>query len=134
MPGVLFHHITPTKDYFHDDISPWIHYIPIDTDLSDLREKFEWAESHPVDARLISERATRFAQYMASPEFLDGMYERYFVNSLRRVVDAYVPLDGSDEELEGRKEEMLRGWTLIGTCEGRNWFMHTDCFYVKDPV
>jgi len=133
MPGVLFHHITPTKDYFHADITPWIHYIPIDTELSDLREKFEWAESHPIEARLISERATSFAQFMASQEFLDGMYERYFANSLRRVVDAYVPSEGSDAEIEGKKQEMLRGWTLIGKCDGRNWFMHSDCSYVKDP-
>ena len=43
IPGLLFHHETPMKDWFFDDLKPWVHYIPIEWDLSDLREKFEWA-------------------------------------------------------------------------------------------
>ena len=31
MPGLLFHHVTPTKDYFHDDLVPWVHYVPLRT-------------------------------------------------------------------------------------------------------
>ena len=25
LPGMLFHHVTPTKDYFHDKLKPWMH-------------------------------------------------------------------------------------------------------------
>lgn len=68
MPGVLFHHETPTKvkkiifilycitlqrfltsqfptkDYIHDRMKAWVHYVPIQEDLSDLYEKYQWAE------------------------------------------------------------------------------------------
>jgi hypothetical protein len=29
MPGLLFHHETSAKDYFHDEIIPWVHYVPV---------------------------------------------------------------------------------------------------------
>jgi hypothetical protein len=29
MPGLLFHHETSAKDYFHDEILPWVHYVPV---------------------------------------------------------------------------------------------------------
>ena len=28
LPGLLFHHVTPTKDYLHDKLKPWEHYVP----------------------------------------------------------------------------------------------------------
>jgi hypothetical protein len=89
LPGVLFHHVTPTKDWFHDLLIPWEHYIPIKTDLSDLREKYEWAESHPEEARRISENGTRFAQWMASVEGFGQLYEAYLAAPLRNVITAY---------------------------------------------
>ncbi len=58
MPGLLFHHVTPTKDYIHDLIQPWVHYVPVRSDLEDLLDKLEWAESHPEEARQIAENGT----------------------------------------------------------------------------
>ena len=29
LPGLLFHHVTPTKDFIHDYLIPWVHYVPI---------------------------------------------------------------------------------------------------------
>ena len=33
---------------------PWIHYIPIKTDLSDFKEKLEWAKSNDKELRRIA--------------------------------------------------------------------------------
>jgi hypothetical protein len=49
MPGLLFRHETPAKDWFNDEELAWKHYVPISTDLSDLRKRFDWAEAHPVE-------------------------------------------------------------------------------------
>ena len=49
LPGLLFHHMTPTKVWFHDLMIPWVHFVPVSLDLSDLRQKFIWAESHPEE-------------------------------------------------------------------------------------
>jgi len=62
MPGLLFHHETSAKDNFHDEILPWIHYIPINEDLSDLKEKFDWAEANSDEARRISEAGTEYVK------------------------------------------------------------------------
>jgi hypothetical protein len=38
-------------------LKPWVHYIPIDNKTS-LRSRFEWAQAHPQECQLISERST----------------------------------------------------------------------------
>jgi Glycosyl transferase family 90 len=75
MPGVLFHHETPAKDWFYDSLRPWEHYVPIHTDLSDLKQKYEWAENNPDKVKEISIRATKFVQMLLSYQNLQAMYE-----------------------------------------------------------
>ena len=95
MPGVLFHHETPTRDYFYDKLEPMVHYIPVRTDLEDLKEKFDWAESHPEEAKQISKRATELLKWMGSVDGFEAMYEEYMVDPLRKFIDSYVPLNGN---------------------------------------
>lgn len=99
MPGLLFHHVTPTKDYIHDWMTPWIHYVPVAADLRDLREKYEWAESHPQAAKLISEQGTEFMRHLSTPEGFEEMYRKAFFEPVRRVIEAYVPVSSSWREV-----------------------------------
>ena len=92
MPGVLFHHETPTKDWFYDLMRPWVHYIPVQTDLGDLRARYQWAEEHPEQVKKIARRSTELADYLLSPEHFNDVYKRLFVDYLRKVVLAYQPL------------------------------------------
>ena len=92
LPGLLFHHITPTKDYFHSHIKPYVHYVPVSPDLSDLKEKYEWAESNPGQARTISNQATNFARYLGSPEGFERLFREDFVKPLQNIIDAYQPI------------------------------------------
>jgi len=32
--------------WFYDDYKPWVHYVPVKDDFSDLQEKFAWCETH----------------------------------------------------------------------------------------
>jgi len=41
-------------------LKPFVHYIPINNDMSNVEEMIEWAESHPEESKLISERSTLF--------------------------------------------------------------------------
>eukprot|EP00578_Thalassiosira_sp_NH16_P012385 CAMPEP_0181124430 /NCGR_PEP_ID=MMETSP1071-20121207/26479_1 /TAXON_ID=35127 /ORGANISM="Thalassiosira sp., Strain NH16" /LENGTH=474 /DNA_ID=CAMNT_0023209739 /DNA_START=164 /DNA_END=1584 /DNA_ORIENTATION=+ len=111
MPGVLLHHLTSTKDYYHDDLIPWVHYIPVNEDLSNLREMYDWAESNSEDARKISEAATDYVKNRAKPDVMKETYEKYFIHSLKRVVDAYIPLDGEDANMQ--MEDWLSRWFLV---------------------
>jgi hypothetical protein len=41
-------------------LQPWVHYIPIKDDLSDLEEKVQWMQDNDEKAQIIAERATLF--------------------------------------------------------------------------
>lgn len=92
MPGLLFHHITPMKDYFHDRLKPWKHYVPVSPDLSDLEEKVAWAENNPAEAQRIADQATEFVRHLGSPAGFRQMFQEDFVDVLTQIIDAYQPV------------------------------------------
>ena len=49
------------KEYFYDDLKPFVHFIPVNNDLSDLKEKLDWAENHYEDALKIAKNAQQYA-------------------------------------------------------------------------
>lgn len=42
-------------------IEPWVHYVPVKADLSDLLEKVDWCRMHDRQAEQIAENGRRFA-------------------------------------------------------------------------
>lgn len=121
LPGALFHHETPTYDYFHEDLIPYVHYIPVSTELDDLREKYDWAEAHPDEARAISEAGTAFMKYMTSKEYWKRSFDRFFVKRLNSVIEAFRPVKAyKDEEEFMTYAESQLGFPLelIGSCDG----------------
>mmetsp|Transcript_4 Transcript_4/g.7 ORF Transcript_4/g.7 Transcript_4/m.7 type:complete len:582 (+) Transcript_4:89-1834(+) len=92
MPGLLFHHVTPTRDYIHDQLTPWKQYIPVRADLKDLKQKFDWAETHPEEVKRISDAGTEFMRELGTPEGFETMFSEYLVEPLRRVIEAYRPV------------------------------------------
>ncbi|KAL7531968.1 hypothetical protein ACHAWF_003976 [Thalassiosira exigua] len=126
LPGALFHHVTPAKDWYHDRLEPWVHYVPVRQDLSDLREKYDWAESHPDEARRIAEAGTAFARAMGTPEGFGELYQEHVVAPLGNVIRAYKKprkrhggkrlLDILKEAGEGDKKE--GGFGVVARCGG----------------
>ena len=51
----------PQKEWFHGDLVPWTHYVPVRRDLSDLVEKAAWCRAHPAAAAAVGAAAARFA-------------------------------------------------------------------------
>ncbi|HAB98962.1 MAG TPA: hypothetical protein DCE71_03985 [Parachlamydiales bacterium] len=47
--------------WFYRALKPYVHYIPVQNDLSDLLEKIEWARKHDREAQNISIQAQQFA-------------------------------------------------------------------------
>lgn len=87
MPGVLFHHETRMKDSYFDSLIPMVHYIPVKEDLSDLRERFEWAEANPQRCKEISAAASQWvANFNQRRTLLRHNYNKLVV-PLRRVID-----------------------------------------------
>ncbi|KAK1732823.1 glycosyltransferase (family 90) [Skeletonema marinoi] len=107
MPGLLFHHVTPTKDYIHDLLEPWVHYVPVRSDLGDLMQKLEWAESHPNYARQISDNATKFMREIGTKDGFERVFQNNMVKPLRRVIEAYTPLDPTSKKHNGAFRQEL---------------------------
>jgi len=50
------------QEFFYDMLLPWVHFIPIKTDLSDLCEKVAWAKENEEKSRVISENGRSFVR------------------------------------------------------------------------
>jgi hypothetical protein len=79
-------------------MKPWKHYVPVAPDLRDLKEKYDWAESHPNQARKIAERGTRLARYWSSAKGMEEMLKKDIVDPMRAVFDAYVPVRKTEHQ------------------------------------
>lgn len=55
-------------EWFHHKIHPWVHYIPVENDLVDLKQKIAWARSHDQQCKEISENATRLIKTVQSED------------------------------------------------------------------
>jgi hypothetical protein len=42
------------RQWYYHEIEPWIHYVPVRSDLSDLRERIAWCRSTPAECRQIA--------------------------------------------------------------------------------
>jgi Glycosyl transferase family 90 len=105
MPGLLFHHETMTKDWFFDLMQPWIHYIPVQTDLSDLRVKFQWAEDNEDKAKAIALESKALGERIMSVNYFEHVYEELYIDYLGKVVQAYNPNDMSWEDCLKKYDE-----------------------------
>ncbi len=123
--GLLFHHETVSKDYIHDDIEPWVHYVPVQSDLSDVVEKLEWAESHQAEAKQIAENASQFMARLNTQEGFEELFMKHMVNPLVKIIEAYQPMNLRNEDEWSKVFPGLGGdqWTPLIECNG----VDNDC-------
>ena len=71
----------PGNDWwFRKYLKPMVHYVPINYDLSDLKEKIEWLVLNDDKAKEIADNAMEFARTVLSSEFQHG----YLLKNIRR--------------------------------------------------
>lgn len=58
----LFYQERKWNEYWFFDMEPFVHYIPVKEDLSDLFDRIEWAETHPEECWNISKNAVEFSR------------------------------------------------------------------------
>ncbi|MBP9841356.1 MAG: hypothetical protein KBC64_02890 [Simkaniaceae bacterium] len=62
--------------WYHYPLKPYVHYIPTTGDLDVLTDRYEWAESHPNEAKKIADNAKEFAkENLQTSHFLLYMYK-----------------------------------------------------------
>jgi hypothetical protein len=59
--SVVFKQASDSIQWYYRCLQPYIHYIPIKSDLSDLIDKLSWANQHDEEVHRISQHAYEFA-------------------------------------------------------------------------
>lgn len=48
--------------WYHPELKPYVHYIPVKSNLEDILEKLHWAQEHDTEAKSIADNARNFAK------------------------------------------------------------------------
>ena len=79
-------------------LKPFVHYIPLKADMSNVEEMIRWAELHPTETRLISERSTLFVyDAFFHPDAIEDE-EKIMV----RIMERYEQNFGHDDRMRRR--------------------------------
>lgn len=89
--SVLLKQTTNYKQWFYQGLKPYIHFIPLKSDLSNLEEQYKWCLEHEQECRCISEEASQFALNYLS-------YEKN-MGYLLRLLQVYSSLCASEPNL-----------------------------------
>lgn len=72
------------EEFFYKDLKPFIHYIPVKRDMSDLVEQLKWAESNYEQALQIGQNAQNYALTHltrdAALNYLEKLIRRKMIN------------------------------------------------------
>jgi len=74
-------------EYFQNDLQPFVHYIPVSHNLSDLVERAIWVVDHPVEAHKIAVNAYNFAKNEFTMEKLCNRIQYVFNNTDEKYYD-----------------------------------------------
>ena len=70
--------------YYENELKSFVHYIPVKADFSDLRERYEWAESHYDEALKIAENAYNFAKENLTTEAAEEYFSKQILEYVNR--------------------------------------------------
>ena len=95
---LIFKQESEYNEFFIGLLTPWIHYVPIKSDLSDLIEHIQYAKAHDDEMREIAENAKSFANNF----LFDNRFQLYTYYLLRNYAslfeDNYTPKVCMDSE------------------------------------
>jgi Glycosyl transferase family 90 len=73
--SVIFKPDSDNIQWYYNCLKPYEHFIPVKADLSDLREKVQWAREHDQEAAVIASNARAFAcQHLKTTDSLMYLY------------------------------------------------------------
>lgn len=73
------------KLWYSDMLQPYIHYVPIKEDLSDIYEKIKWCKNNDKKCKQISENAKNFAKIKLSREGILDYLQKVFVETKKKI-------------------------------------------------
>ena len=83
--SLMFKVDSPMADFYDAELKPWVHYIPVASDLSDLAERYLWAQNNQAKAREIAATGAVYARDMSA----EKMWASYVSLPLGQARKAY---------------------------------------------
>lgn len=80
--SVLFKTNSRWRQWFYEEFKPWIHYVPIKDDFSDIDQKYEWCESHQEECKRIVANAKKLFQTVYR---LDNIF-KYTIKAIEMII------------------------------------------------
>ena len=62
------------RQWYYDELIPWVNFVPIQADMSDLVEKVDWLLEHDEEARKIGENGAKLANKLSYGRELDRAF------------------------------------------------------------
>lgn len=66
--SLLLKHTSNKVQWYYDQLQPYVHYLPIAADFSNLDQQFAWAQAHPQEAFQITQNSQELAAQVFDPE------------------------------------------------------------------
>ena len=64
--SLVFRADSPMADFYDAELQPWVHYVPVAWDLSNLAERYLWAQNNQAKAREIAAAGAVYARDMSA--------------------------------------------------------------------
>lgn len=94
------------KLWFRDMLKPFVHYVPVKSDLSDLIEKIRWCKENDSKCKKIAQNSCEFSKkYLTKDGILD--YLQKVLYELKKATGVYLYNSISLRELQEEKEKEL---------------------------
>jgi hypothetical protein len=93
-----------SNDWWYDTLVPWVHYIPIRADVSDLQERYQWTQDHPDRAEAIAQAGQAQCRLTLGPDAAKKAF-RTAVQSIQ----------AADQALVSEANEILEQLSRLGT-------------------
>lgn len=61
-------HDSNEVQWYYDMLQPWVHYIPVAKDFSNIEQNMVWAERHPIEAQAIADNGKELARSVFTEE------------------------------------------------------------------
>ena len=91
--SVIFKPQSGWKQWFYDSYLPNVHYIEIKDDFSDIREKFEWCQSHPIECMEMIDRCKALFQQVYSYKNIIEHTKKVIIPAIYQEVPKAAPID-----------------------------------------
>ncbi|XP_067934132.1 protein O-glucosyltransferase 3-like isoform X2 [Watersipora subatra] len=95
--SLVFKQDSPYYEHFYRELQPWVHYVPLKADLSDVLQQINWALNHDTQAESISREGSSQARHLLTPANIYCYYYRAFQKYAERIVSKVVVQKGMEE-------------------------------------